>query len=82
MTPFQNEILAALREETAKPLSQADTTAIYHAVSRAAMNRARDAWKEVPGKKRACYLSAEFLIGRMVNSNLLNLGLLEKPGPC
>ena len=78
MTPFQNEILAALREETAKPLSQADTTAIYHAVSRAAMNRARDAWTEVPGKKRACYLSAEFLIGRMVNSNLLNLGLLEE----
>lgn len=45
------------------------------------MDSLRDGWKKPAGKKRACYFSAEFLMGRLVNSNLMNLGLLRGSGP-
>ena len=35
-------------------------------------------WKKTENQKRACYLSAEFLTGRLIYSNLMNLGLLEE----
>ncbi len=50
----------------------------YEAVSQAAMATLYDQWKTPPTGKRAAYFSAEFLMGRMVESNLLNLGLLDK----
>lgn len=78
MTPFQTEILAALKMETPLPLSEAPVKAVYQAVSRAALNRVCKNWQVAPKGRRACYLSAEFLIGRMVNSNLMNLGLLDE----
>ena len=43
--------------------------------SKAALDLAADAWKRAPGK-RVAYLSAEFLVGRLVYANLLNMGRL------
>ena len=51
---------------------------LYHAASKAAMSQAAPRWKEKKASKRACYLSAEFLLGRLIYSNLLNLGLLDR----
>ncbi len=51
---------------------------IYQAVSHAAMKYLIPAWERKSNGKRACYFSAEFLMGRMIHSNLLNLGLLEE----
>ena len=48
---------------------------LYNAVSKAALDLAADAWKRAPGK-RVAYLSAEFLVGRLVYANLLNMGRL------
>ncbi len=53
---------------------------LYQAASQAGMKALMPLWgqsREREGK-RACYFSAEFLVGRMVQSNLFNLGLLEE----
>ena len=58
----------------------ADTKEIYNAVSKAVMLDIYKDWKadrESEGK-RCGYMSAEFLVGRMIYANLLNLGLSDE----
>ena len=78
MKPFTEQIDEILRLETGADARSASPKALYSAVSRAAMQRLRPQWKREPGKKRACYFSAEFLVGRLVHANLFNLGLLDE----
>ena len=66
------QVLAA---DCRKTIAQATPRELYNAVSKAALDLAADAWKRAPGK-RVAYLSAEFLVGRLVYSNLLNMGRL------
>ena len=66
------QVLAADCRKTA---AQATPRELYNAVSKAALDLAADAWKRAPGK-RVAYLSAEFLVGRLVYANLLNMGRL------
>ena len=54
----------------------ATTQQLYNAMSMAAVKRLD--WQRNAQKKRACYFSAEFLIGRMIFSNLMNMGLLDE----
>ena len=54
-----------------------DPVKLYNAISEAAMKQVLPKLKPTTGR-RACYLSIEFLMGRMVYSNLFNLGLLEE----
>ena len=66
------QVLAA---DCRKTIAQATPRELYNAVSKAALDLAADAWKRAPGK-RVAYLSAEFLVGRLVYANLLNMGRL------
>ncbi|MCL2070969.1 MAG: glycogen/starch/alpha-glucan family phosphorylase [Oscillospiraceae bacterium] len=50
---------------------------LYNAISSAAMEQIPP-YSNRRDKKTACYLSIEFLLGRMVYSNLFNLGLLPE----
>ncbi|NLJ30357.1 MAG: glycogen/starch/alpha-glucan phosphorylase [Clostridiales bacterium] len=78
MNTFKNDIISVLELEYGEKIREADTVPLYHAVSRAAMETIRSKWEETKPGKKACYFSAEFLIGRMIYSNLLNLGLLNQ----
>ena len=76
-TIFQSDVIKCLELDSGKTLENATTKELYNAVSKAAVAQAYRGADKFAGTKRAAYLSAEFLIGRMIYSNLLNLGLLE-----
>lgn len=76
---FLAEVDGILRADYACGLKTADKRELYNALSKAVMklsyddrNRERSA-----DKKRCAYFSAEFLMGRSIYSNLLNLGILD-----
>jgi len=75
-----DDIISILENDYGTSPENADIRMLYNAVSKAAMKSVRKKIKsaENAGSKRACYLSAEFLTGRMIYNNLLNLGLLEE----
>lgn len=77
MSQFEANVRACLKETGAgeKPTLKR----MYAAVSGAAMKLLPEGWNR-PGaaRKLACYFSAEYLTGRLVYSNLLNMGLLEE----
>lgn len=73
---FRDRILTELYEKSYKKPEDATVKELYGAVSGAAMKVCRGAWERPKTDKTGCYLSAEFLIGRVIESNLLNLGLL------
>ncbi|MBQ4312758.1 MAG: glycogen/starch/alpha-glucan family phosphorylase, partial [Clostridia bacterium] len=74
---FREDVLKYLKLEFGRDsIADATTTELYHAVSRAAIAYAYSGGEaQDKGRKRACYFSAEFLIGRLVYDNLMNLGL-------
>ena len=78
MSQFQEMIERCLRNTGAPSAQEATAKQLYHSVSRAAMAELMARWKKTENQKRACYLSAEFLTGRLIYSNLMNLGLLEE----
>ncbi|MBF0911511.1 MAG: glycogen/starch/alpha-glucan family phosphorylase [Atopobiaceae bacterium] len=60
-----------------RPLAEISDSQVYELLLCVVQNEA----KELPlnsGKKRLYYISAEFLIGKLLTNNLINLGLYEK----
>ncbi len=75
---FEQDVETLLRLAYHTTAEQATATQLYNAVSQAAMARVHGLWQAPKSGKRAAYFSAEFLVGRVVEANLLNLGLLEQ----
>lgn len=71
MNIFRQRVETCLRDHH-------DMLELYHAVSQAAMQQVTPAWQAERSGKTACYLSAEFLLGRVIDANLFNLGVLEQ----
>ncbi|MBQ8295927.1 MAG: glycogen/starch/alpha-glucan family phosphorylase [Clostridia bacterium] len=76
---FQKDLQRFLRAQNAGNGEKTDTKGAYNALGKAVMAYLSADWEgnRNAKKKRCGYFSAEFLIGRTVFSNLLNLGLLE-----
>lgn len=77
-TQFRDEISKYLNSLNKSSTDASSVKRLYQAVSHTALNTLQERWNDRPEAKRACYFSAEFLTGRLIYSNLMNLGLLEE----
>lgn len=78
MSNFKENVKTILDFDYSTTIKEATTIQLYNAVSKAAMQTVNPEEGIKAKDKKVCYLSAEFLIGRLVYNNLLNLGLLNQ----
>lgn len=78
MNTFKYDICEALELDYGKKIQEAGTVELYDAVSKAVMKAVAADWKKPCETKQVCYFSAEFLVGRLIYNNLLNLGLMDQ----
>lgn len=75
---FKNNVIALY----AKSFDEATDFEKYHALSKTIMDIVAKDWAKTKennkNKRNAYYLSAEFLIGRSMGNNLLNLGIIDQ----
>lgn len=79
---LRKQIERNLKVSFGKELGEAKDFEIYRALGQAVMENIADNWYDT-GKlhekqKQAFYLSAEFLMGRALGNNLINLGMLKE----
>lgn len=79
---LRKQIEKNLKVSFGKELNEAKDFEIYRALGQAVMENIADNWydtgKLYEKQKQAFYLSAEFLMGRALGNNLINLGMLEE----
>ncbi len=77
-----NTTESLLKYDEDERLAEASPRHLHNALGRAVMIAVADNWAKSrtrrAGKRKAFYLSAEYLIGRLVYSNLFNLGILDE----
>lgn len=78
MNSLKKDVEALLKLGYGTTIKEANVQQLYEAVSKAAVNRLDSNWGLYAEEKKVCYFSAEFLIGRLIYSNLLNMGLLTQ----
>lgn len=78
MSNFKTNVKTILELDYSTTIKEATTIQLYNAISKAAMQTVNPEEGIQAKGKKVCYLSAEFLIGRLVYNNLLNLGLLNQ----
>ena len=75
---FKSNVVTILDLDYSKTMKDATTTELYNAVSKAAMKSLPRDWSLEAEGKKVCYLSAEFLVGRLIYNNLYNMGLFSQ----
>lgn len=83
LADLQRSVFDHLFYTCAKDLKHATTHDVFRAIALATRDRIVERWLaterayERSGARRVCYLSAEFLLGRALSQNLINLGLYD-----
>ena len=58
-------------------LENADIDTLYNAVLKVTQDKIAD-MKHVTGERKVYYMSAEFLIGKLLSNNMMNLGIYDE----
>ena len=74
---MEQELNKVLGERFGKTLEEACMEEIYHALLTIVKGRMKDLKKNT-GSRKLYYISAEFLIGKLLSNNLINLGVYDK----
>ena len=74
---MEKESTIKVKELFGKEICQASDEEIYAALLKIVKEKMQEA-KHNEGKRKLYYISAEFLIGKLLSNNLINLGLFEE----
>ena len=74
---LENELTTFLQKELNKELMDASDREIYYALLAYTKERLRGT-PDITGDKKVYYISAEFLIGKLLSNNLINLGIYDE----
>ena len=74
---MEQELNKVLGERFGKTLEEACMEEIYHALLTIVKGRMKDLKKNT-GSRKLYFISAEFLIGKLLSNNLINLGLFDE----
>lgn len=74
---LENELTALVQTKLNKEMKDASDRELYYVL----LAYTKERLKETPvieGDKKLYYISAEFLIGKLLSNNLINLGIYEE----
>lgn len=76
---MESELETRAGESYGKTVKECDNRELYYILLKLTKEMA-DLSERIDGEKKIYYLSAEFLIGKLLSNNLINLGLYDKIG--
>ena len=76
---LMKDISLSLMLDYGKTIEEANVKEMYNSLAKSLMKEINEPWQQSKAStdKRVAYLSAEFLIGRLLYANMLNMGVLE-----
>ncbi|WP_418223479.1 glycogen/starch/alpha-glucan phosphorylase [Clostridium isatidis] len=73
---IENDLKIILKERINKTIKEASNEEIYLALLELTKNKIKNT-PSIKGNKKLYYISAEFLIGKLLSNNLINLGIYD-----
>ena len=76
MEKLEKKLDTLTRKLYGRPADQVTNAEMYHVLLQLTKELMKDK-KEISGDKKVYYISAEFLIGKLLSNNLINLGVYD-----